>query len=62
MAFLKDLVLKVQSMNNAKESKEASRRVELRLQFYGLKDKADKPVLDDVTVTQTLSEKSQLVM
>lgn len=27
------------SFNNAKESKEASRRVELRLQFYGLKEK-----------------------
>ena len=30
------------SFNNAKESKEASRRVELRMQFYGLKDKRDK--------------------
>jgi flagellar motor protein MotB len=28
------------SFNNAKDSKEASRRVELRLQFYGLKDMA----------------------
>ena len=27
------------SFNNAKESKEASRRVELRMQFYGLKEK-----------------------
>ena len=27
------------AFNNAKESKEASRRVELRLQFYGLKEK-----------------------
>lgn len=27
------------SFNNAKDSKEASRRVELRLQFFGLKDK-----------------------
>jgi hypothetical protein len=27
------------SFNNAKESKEASRRVELRMQFFGLKDK-----------------------
>ena len=26
------------SFNNAKESKEASRRIELRMQFYGLKD------------------------
>ncbi|MFY2979951.1 hypothetical protein ACOQLH_31135, partial [Klebsiella pneumoniae] len=29
------------SFNNAKESKEASRRVELRMQFFGLKDKRD---------------------
>ncbi|GGD23727.1 hypothetical protein GCM10011513_21540 [Franconibacter daqui] len=29
------------SFNNAKESKEASRRVELRMQFFGLKDKHD---------------------
>jgi outer membrane protein OmpA-like peptidoglycan-associated protein len=29
------------SFNNAKDSKEASRRVELRLQFYGLKDRDD---------------------
>lgn len=29
------------SFNSAKNSKEASRRVELRLQFYGLKEKAD---------------------
>ena len=27
------------SFNSAKDSKEASRRVELRMQFYGLKDK-----------------------
>lgn len=32
------------SFNNAKESKEASRRIELRMQFYGLKDdKAAEP-------------------
>jgi outer membrane protein OmpA-like peptidoglycan-associated protein len=30
------------SFNNAKESKEASRRVELRMQFYGLKDRKDE--------------------
>lgn len=29
------------SFSNAKESKEASRRVELRMQFFGLKDKRD---------------------
>lgn len=32
------------SFNAAKESKEASRRVELRLQFYGLVDASHKPV------------------
>ncbi|MDC7698327.1 type I Zorya anti-phage system protein ZorB1 [Vogesella indigofera] len=30
------------SFNNAKESKEASRRVELRMQFYGLKEQSGK--------------------
>ncbi|WP_028453006.1 type I Zorya anti-phage system protein ZorB1 [Chitinilyticum aquatile] len=30
------------SFNNAKESKEASRRVELRMQFYGLKEQTGK--------------------
>jgi hypothetical protein len=34
------------SFNNAKESKEASRRVELRMQFFGLKDKRDKADVD----------------
>ncbi|GGP26845.1 type I Zorya anti-phage system protein ZorB1 [Silvimonas amylolytica] len=29
------------SFNNAKESKEASRRVELRMQFYGLKERSE---------------------
>ncbi|MDF0604915.1 hypothetical protein HZU77_004495 [Neisseriaceae bacterium TC5R-5] len=35
------------SFNNAKESKEASRRVELRLQFFGLKDQSatNRPAL-----------------
>ncbi len=48
------------SFNNAKESKEASRRVELRMQFYGLKEdgqSAEVPVFTDTTV-----EKCQLVM
>jgi hypothetical protein len=31
------------SFNAAKESKEASRRIELRLQFYGLADANNKP-------------------
>lgn len=30
------------SFNNAKESKDASRRVELRMQFYGLKEKGNQ--------------------
>ena len=50
------------SFNNAKESKEASRRVELRLQFYGLKDKIDRLTPDDSNAIPTLSEKCQLVM
>lgn len=42
------------SFNNAKDSKEASRRVELRLQFYGLKDptSAAQPVSFDGTGTE----------
>ncbi|ATG02503.1 type I Zorya anti-phage system protein ZorB1 [Yersinia enterocolitica] len=36
------------SFNNAKESKEASRRVELRMQFFGLKDKRQEESADDV--------------
>lgn len=40
------------SFNNAKQSKEASRRVELRLQFYGQDERTDKPAFrtpnDDV--------------
>lgn len=50
------------SFNNAKESKEASRRVELRLQFYGLKDaeaidREAPPAFEEMT-----AEKCQLVM
>lgn len=50
------------SFNNAKESKEESRRVELRMQFFGLKDK-DQAAAPDVPVfaTSTL-EKCQLEM
>jgi outer membrane protein OmpA-like peptidoglycan-associated protein len=42
------------SFNNAKDSKEASRRVELRLQFYGLKDPAStvRPVSFSGTSTE----------
>lgn len=36
------------SFNNAKESKEASRRVELRMQFFGLKDKKHDESMDVV--------------
>lgn len=36
------------SFNNAKESKEASRRVELRMQFFGLKDKKQDESMDVV--------------
>jgi hypothetical protein len=46
------------SFNNAKDSKEASRRVELRLQFYGLKDLAS-PV-KPVSFTGTGTEKCLL--
>lgn len=39
------------SFNNAKESKEASRRVELRMQFYGLKDKKDEIAQPEFHIT-----------
>lgn len=47
------------SFNNAKDTNEASRRVELRMQFYGLKEKEEnlKPVF-----ASTVSEKCQLAM
>ncbi|EKL8351459.1 hypothetical protein PSP45_005531, partial [Escherichia coli] len=49
------------SFNNAKESKEASRRVELRMQFFGLKDKRDKA--DEVDFPPVVNkEVCQLVM
>lgn len=41
------------SFNAAKDSKEASRRVELRMQFYGLKEQGDiedQPTFDTVSV------------
>ena len=40
------------SFNSAKESKEASRRVELRLQFYGLADAANKPAQPNFVITK----------
>jgi len=46
------------SFNNAKDSKEASRRVELRLQFYGLKDVV--PSTRTVTVEGERPEKCLL--
>lgn len=50
------------SFNNAKESKEASRRVELRMQFFGLKDKTEANSEDQPVFTAADSEKCQLVM
>jgi outer membrane protein OmpA-like peptidoglycan-associated protein len=41
------------SFNNAKESKEASRRVELRMQFYGVKDKKDQGSQPVFNITKT---------
>lgn len=50
------------SFNNAKDSKEESRRVELRMQFYGLKDRQNQ-VAEDVPVFATMApEKCQLEM
>lgn len=46
------------SFNNAKDSKEASRRVELRLQFYGLKDPAS--AVRPVSFSSTGAEKCLL--
>jgi len=50
------------SFNNAKESKEASRRVELRMQFFGLKDEHEKPAVDVEGVAVPNAEKCQLEM
>lgn len=49
------------SFNNAKESKEASRRVELRLQFYGLKEKGGAHQADAPTFHITQPEVCQLI-
>ncbi|MBV5648585.1 OmpA family protein [Pseudomonas sp. PDM33] len=50
------------SFNNAKESKEESRRVELRMQFFGLKDKDQLAKEDQPVFTTTALEKCQLEM
>ncbi|MBO3274107.1 type I Zorya anti-phage system protein ZorB1 [Pseudomonas schmalbachii] len=50
------------SFNNAKESKEESRRVELRMQFFGLKDKDGAVVQDTPVFTTSALEKCQLEM
>lgn len=50
------------SFNNAKESKEESRRVELRMQFFGLKDKEHQGEEDQPVFTTTALEKCQLEM
>lgn len=50
------------SFNNAKESKEASRRVELRMQFYGLKDKESVKAEEVPVFTAATMEKCQLDM
>lgn len=50
------------SFNNAKESKEASRRVELRMQFFGLKDKEHEGNEEQPVFTTTALEKCQLEM
>ncbi|WP_147199947.1 type I Zorya anti-phage system protein ZorB1 [Pantoea sp. CCBC3-3-1] len=50
------------SFNNAKESKEASRRVELRMQFFGLKDEHEKAAVDIEGAVTPNTEKCQLEM
>lgn len=50
------------SFNNAKDSNEASRRVELRMQFYGLKDKDDLAKEDAPVFSASDAEKCQLAM
>jgi len=50
------------SFNNAKESKEASRRVELRMQFFGLKDKEHAGSEEQPVFTTSTPEKCQLEM
>ncbi len=50
------------SFNNAKDTKEESRRVELRMQFFGLKEKEGSLKPDVPVFTNTDVEKCQLAM
>lgn len=50
------------SFNNAKESKEESRRVELRMQFFGLKDKEQESQQPALEFAYAATEKCQLEM
>lgn len=50
------------SFNNAKESKEESRRVELRMQFFGLKDKEHAATAEVPVFATTTQEKCALEM
>lgn len=50
------------SFNNAKDSKEESRRVELRMQFYGLKDRQSQAPVDVPVFATMAPEKCQLEM
>ena len=50
------------SFNNAKESKEESRRVELRMQFFGLKDKELESQQPELEFAYAATEKCQLEM
>ncbi len=50
------------SFNNAKESKEESRRIELRMQFFGLKDKEQESQQPALEFAYAATEKCQLEM
>ena len=50
------------SFNNAKDTKEESRRVELRMQFFGLKEKEDNLKPEVPVFNSTDMEKCQLAM
>jgi outer membrane protein OmpA-like peptidoglycan-associated protein len=50
------------SFNNAKESKEESRRVELRMQFFGLKDQGHEGQEPALEFAYAANEKCQLEM
>ncbi|MNR63302.1 hypothetical protein D3C85_1855690 [compost metagenome] len=50
------------SFNNAKDTKEESRRVELRMQFFGLKEKEDNLKPEVPVFNNTDMEKCQLAM